>query len=391
MASIGMDGRGFRAGLLGAEKAAMQFARRIGGYFAAYFSVAAIGRFAKYTIDWASKMNDLAKSIGVSASQMQELDYAAKQTGASAEAVVAAFKAMSKWRTEALSDSKGKAGSLASALGFGKGELLAIKEPMRLFERLATVLQSRDFGAGQGDVITSIFGRGGLELLPMIREGFSGLRDKAHEAGVVLKDEVVEGLDRIGDKIAEITGQLRNEFGPAIVWITESIVEMVDKSVFGLKVLANALKVADFKRIWENASMAGALGAGAAPNTKNPLVTVPWVFKFWKSAINSMPLENIGQALETAVFKTLTEDIFSGLGKNKQPGPPELIQSLLPREWTTKAGKGDFKVPTDTLAKIGGFIGGAGRPMQIAQEQLTELRTIKQEVRKIAGFATSSF
>ena len=112
-ARMELDATGFQQGLAKAGASLNAFATgqlgSIKGMLAGAFTVGAIGRLATDAISLGGKFDDLSKRTGISAEELQRLDYAAQQNGSSIEAMVGGLQKLAVARQKALADPGGEA------------------------------------------------------------------------------------------------------------------------------------------------------------------------------------------------------------------------------------------------------------------------------------------
>ncbi|WP_269514127.1 hypothetical protein [Brevundimonas subvibrioides] len=179
---------------------------------------------------FAADLSDSADRIGVGVEALQELRYAADETGVDIAKLEGGL--------EALNGSLG-----AFVTGIGAGKVTKVFERLGLTkEALASVDNATELLPILADKISQIGDRAeqvqiarklGIEpLLPMLRRGSAGLNDMARESrdlGLVLSGDVVKGLDET-DRALERNKQqidanvrsMQASLAPFFVWVTNS-------------------------------------------------------------------------------------------------------------------------------------------------------------------------
>jgi hypothetical protein len=164
--------------------------------------IAATKRFA----DAGGDLLDMSQRTGISTEALQELGYAAGQTGTDLETVEAASRKLSRTIVEAAGGSKSAQAAL-EALGVPL-ELLAGLDPEGQFRAVGQALANVANPAERAALTMEVFGRSGTALLPMLSDGVRGLDQfaaKAHELGAVMSAEDVEAADAFGDALDDLT------------------------------------------------------------------------------------------------------------------------------------------------------------------------------------------
>ena len=181
------------------------FAKTAGAALGAAFSVRQITDAGAEVIAITSRLDDLARRYKISAVAVQELDFAAKQNGTTFETV---GNAMAKMSLELVGGDKSTVSAL-DQLGLSLSELRAMA-PDQAFQAIATAIAAVPKPMEQSALNTQLFGKGANQLLPLITSNLGALRDQAHEAGVVISDELVKSGDDLGDTWAELQTKIDN-------------------------------------------------------------------------------------------------------------------------------------------------------------------------------------
>jgi hypothetical protein len=167
----------------------------------------------------ASAVNDGAARVALSAEAYQELGYQARQTGSSVEELEQGLTHQNKAVEDAIK--KGKthidvAKGVNLALTDGHGKLLTQEQ---LMYRAADAIQHAKSEQEQLAIATTLYGRSGNRLLPMLKDGSKGMAAMAAQAralGVVISGADVAAGDTFGDTLDDVTGLvggLKNEIG----------------------------------------------------------------------------------------------------------------------------------------------------------------------------------
>ncbi len=189
--------------------------------------------FAK-TTEYAGQINDMSASIGVGTDALQELRYAAKLNGLGFEEVSQGVRFLSRNMAEAAagSDEAAKAfRGLGVRVTDADGRLRPVNDVMN---DVADKLAAMPDGAKKTQLAMSAFGRSGARLIPMLNEGGAGLqgmRDEAHDLGVVLDKETIKSGDEFGDNLDRLkfAGEgLKNQIaGPMLRVLNQLAVKLL--------------------------------------------------------------------------------------------------------------------------------------------------------------------
>ena len=178
----------------------------------------AVNQFAQV----GSEINDMAGRTGMSTDALQELGYAASQTGAEIGDVEIGSKKLSKAISEAAEGSKTASDTFAD-LGLSLADLQKMT-PEQQFDATAKALAGVQDPTKRAALAMEVFGKSGTKLLPMI-DNMEALRQKARDLGIILTPEQVKAADDLGDAMDDVklsVGGLINQIGAALA---ESITE----------------------------------------------------------------------------------------------------------------------------------------------------------------------
>lgn len=408
IAQLGLDATVFHRTLKGADAAASRFGESVGGHLksklAGVLGIGAIEELGRRSIEWADRINDLARQYGISTDAVQEFNYAAKLNNATIEEFGGFLQKLAISRKEALG---GDVEKLKYWSDFG----VTIKElkTMRL-EDLAKAI-SRVFSAG-GDpqkLITSLRELGGKSagaLIPALAEGLSSMADEAHRLGIIIKRDVITHLAEIQDRLDTLIikskswmatfidatiafvqfwkafgkGAIKNA-GQLLPWneVTEDI-NPLEAGVFAAK--EEMLK---FKRERLGRRKKGSLTASAI--TDEDYTNVKEVVTL-QEKLNRLVDQNNVKTVDAEQQKTLLiqkqrdllKEIYSGkLGREdvlKNLIEVEEIQSKLIPLFNKEKQGNEIR---DSLARIGGLYYGSDNALKnIAREQVGILRNIER-------------
>ena len=145
------------------------------------------------TANAASAAGKLAVRLGTTTDAAQELAFAAEATGSSTESLQTSMFHMSR-AIEAARSGSAEAQKAIAGLGVPLEELVRLS-PDEQFEALAEGLKKTSNQGQKATKAQAIFGRGVLDLLPLInkgKEGIQGFREEAQELGIVLSEQTIK-------------------------------------------------------------------------------------------------------------------------------------------------------------------------------------------------------
>jgi len=190
---------------------------------------AAIGGAIKRSIADASRIRDESMRLGITPELFQELDFAAKQTGASMEDVASALRQIAKAQVAAL---KGGEMSDAAKVFERRGvefEKLKMMKPHELFRLLGEHVKGAQINSLLLDDALAIVGKTGLNVIPAMIEGLDDLAEAIHDAGAILSDEDTFKLAEVGDKFTTLFAQFKVGISTALSPVLDIIDTIVTR------------------------------------------------------------------------------------------------------------------------------------------------------------------
>lgn len=229
---------GFESDLGRANRQAEKFARqverdlgKIGAALAANMTVAlaAVSAGVKKAINDLDRIGDVSARIGVGVKALQELGYAAQQSGTSAETLEKGLAKLSRTMAESAAGGEAQQ-ALFKALGVSATDATGKLRPVEdVFTDLAEKFRQYKGGAGEVKIATELFGKAGADLIPVLNEGRAGLRGFADEAanfGVVVGEEGVAQAQAFNDNLDKLQTLLKGVFNDIAKDLLPSLVSL---------------------------------------------------------------------------------------------------------------------------------------------------------------------
>jgi hypothetical protein len=199
LAKLGLDSSSFESGAKRAESISKKFGKEMTGALATAFSVEKVVQFGLEAVSAAGKLSDLSDRVGVSAGFLQEMQFAAEQTGASLEDVTASIEKLTVARAQALAGSETKMNAF-KLLGISADDLKTLRSE-DLFTKIGDTIKNAPNPQNLLAPFREIAGKGAGALIPAMIEGLQDTAQKARELGLVMSDNVVASLDDAADRI----------------------------------------------------------------------------------------------------------------------------------------------------------------------------------------------
>jgi hypothetical protein len=194
-------------------------------------------------------MKAAAETAGVSFLAFQELQFAAEQSKVGVDALTDGFKEMSLRADEFIDTGKGSGAEAFAQLGFRAADLAEqLKEPDRLFEEIIDRLSQLD-KASQIRIADEIFGgTGGEQFVRFLedgRRGIEAMRDRFHEVGKVISDDVAAEAEALDQRFNEIATTLSTNMKSGVVTFADAAVAAFDRATAAVDRYQRALNAAD--------------------------------------------------------------------------------------------------------------------------------------------------
>jgi hypothetical protein len=160
--------------------------------FAAAFAVEKIAEFSRSMGEMGEQIEKTAMQLGVSTSEVQQLDYIAKSSGTSVEALAGEFSRLAM----AMGEQSDRAARGLRTLGLSFKDISG-KDTMDQLSILAERFSRLEDGMAKTQAGTAIMGRSFRDMLPFLNQGAEGIRRLKEEAdalGAIVPPEGVAAL-----------------------------------------------------------------------------------------------------------------------------------------------------------------------------------------------------
>ncbi len=182
-----------QAGLAKLQASALSISGALGG-IGAGVSLAGLSAMVKSSIDAADAMNDLSQKVGISIRELAKYELASKQSGASIESIAKGVKGLSAFMTENAAAMRAVGITATDADG-------ALKQLADLFKDMG-----EEGGIQKTALAVKLFGKAGMDLIPMLNMGSKGLEEAAEKSRRYAKamEAIAPLSDKFNDELAEM-------------------------------------------------------------------------------------------------------------------------------------------------------------------------------------------
>lgn len=248
--------------------------------FAGVFTAAAIGSF-KSAVHHMDELNDAAIRLGTTTEELSALSYAAEQSGSNLEETAAAAKFLQKNLVEN-ADEFAKIGLDAEKL-----RKMGLEDQ---FQAVADAINRIQDPAEQTAAAISLMGKGGTQMLPMLKE-LRQLRGEAGEVGAIVSTEDAKAAARIADAFDRVWTAAKSAFRNfgSLFFLTDEMETLAKFAVLAFGAMRDGMKIVKqeiidalphfdtLSQTWDafrNAVQAGDIGLAIASVTAG--VEVAW-------------------------------------------------------------------------------------------------------------------
>jgi hypothetical protein len=241
--------------------------RHIGEAFAAY----EIKEFVQRTVEGALELKHAAVIVGTSAQKLQELRYAAEVSEVPVEALSTGLIRLQRAMFVSGNGAMG-AGAAFKALGLNQ-KALSQMDTTEAFAEVAQAISDVKNPAEQTALAMKIFGRGGAQLLPLLKKGSEGIAELRGEV-VKLGGGFSKEYGEKAEKMNEASVRLRMTWLSLRVLLTDHLVpaltRITDKATQFVQGINHLNTSVDIGRVGLSAFIAVAI---AGLTTVLPLIT----------------------------------------------------------------------------------------------------------------------
>lgn len=222
MAQLGLDGTGFAAGFRQARGIAAGMAEELKAFAIEAIGVVTVGEAIRRTVESAKELVETSERLAIAPEQLQIMRQAAKQTGAEFDDLAAALEKVNIARQRALIP--GREGQSArrafSAMGIGVGDLRNQTGAELLLGPIRQAVLNRnpdELGIIFRELGVKAFGK----LIPFLKTDFDELSAKMKKMGAIMDTETAVKLKALAEEFSLLSQIIASQLGPALVKFAE--------------------------------------------------------------------------------------------------------------------------------------------------------------------------
>lgn len=211
---------------------------------------AAVTKLATGAAATTDRIDKMSQKIGISRESFQEMDFIMSQSGGSVESLQMGMKTLRTSMMAAANGTKANADrfkKLGVSIKNSKGQLRSQEDVM--FDTLAALQKVGD-ETERTALATELFGKAGVELVPLLNSGAGSIEEmkkKAHDLGLVLDDDAIDAGVKLTDTIDQVKRSfdaVKTKIGIELFPVVQNIIDVVlDNMPVIQTVLGGAFKV----------------------------------------------------------------------------------------------------------------------------------------------------
>lgn len=175
-----------------------------------------------------------AEIIGVNADALQRFNYAAKMTDTNVEGMQTALQKMNK----GLGEMRVNSGTIVTGLKKLNPELLAqlrtAKDSPEAFLMVAEAMKKSSTAQERAAIATSVFGRAGQDMIPMLlkgKDGISALMAETDKYSGIMSEEAIKASGEFADAMKKTSGVMQSLKNAAITPLLVALTPYLDELV----------------------------------------------------------------------------------------------------------------------------------------------------------------
>jgi uncharacterized protein YdcH (DUF465 family) len=198
---------------------------------------AGLGYMINRSLAATQQLEKLSRQTGFSVEAIQELNFAAQQTGVRSDRLYDALGEMTQRMGEASADFQRTGGDVTEmGEGFQAAGIavdnLDRRNPQQVLYQVAEAIREAETESKALNIAVKTFGdEGGRDMVAMLREGSGALRDmaqRANELGLVLEDDVVQQASNAKERVGLLVDVMGTQWQRVVGELAPEISEMAD-------------------------------------------------------------------------------------------------------------------------------------------------------------------
>ena len=201
------------------------------GALAGIASIGALVGFTKNMLEVGDRIGKVAIQIGISSEALQKLQFAGEQSGVSTEALNKSLQKFARTIGEANSGMKLQKEAFQQ-LGISTKDLNGVTRPtVEILMDVVDALDKETDMATKAKLASDLFGRSGVELVPLLEQGSIGIKELGKELedlNGIMGDEAVQAIQDYNDSMNLLSKMGRGIFASIVLGARDFIQALED-------------------------------------------------------------------------------------------------------------------------------------------------------------------
>ena len=199
--------------------------------FAGLLGVGALGAFSKDMLQLGDRLQKVSLQLGVTVEELEILQFAASQSGVSTDQLNTALQKFTRNVGEAeqgTAAQKEAFEALGVSISDSEGNL---KGTSALFSEVAQSISGIESPAQKAAIATDLFGRAGIELLPLLNSGAIGIDQfgqKLRDAEGIVGTDAANAFSTFNDEIDLLQRSMRGKLAPILVAVIPALTALAE-------------------------------------------------------------------------------------------------------------------------------------------------------------------
>ena len=206
--------------------------------------VAQMTLITKSYVDTGTQLTELSETLGISTTDLSQWGYVAEQNGTTLDALANHIVYLSRSITDVSGDSDVAQKALAD-LGLSLTQLQS-ESPEQQFTDVTEAIAAQSSSTERLALATSIFGRGAMDLMPILAQGTAGINAEMQQAnalGIVMGTQDAASAQSFSRSLTDLKDSfkgLADVIGPIITSILQPLIEKITAIVENIRVWTQA-------------------------------------------------------------------------------------------------------------------------------------------------------
>jgi len=204
---------------------------KMGGVMAGLVGFGALGSFTSELLKTGDRLQKVSLQLGLTVDELEILQFAASQSGVETTALDTSLQKLTVNIGKAAEGTKAQKDAF-EALGISvadaDGNLSGTSET---FVQVAEAISGIEDPAKKAQIATDLFGRAGVELLPLLNSGAAGISQFAQtirDAGGIIGQDGADEISKFNDGIDLLQRSLRGKVAPVLVAVLPALTALAE-------------------------------------------------------------------------------------------------------------------------------------------------------------------